>query len=222
MKWLLIAGVALAALTGAGIGAYVLYVEHEGADVRGSSTVEFLPTQAPKPPPPPARPQGIVWPTFGFDAERQRVSPPFSLVPPYRLVWTFHGRALLEFPPVVAYDRLYLTTFDGRFYALSSRTGKPVWHYFSHRCGWASPAVAQGLVYQTFIGHACAARRPGSDGSSPAAASTSGTGTAGSGHSMPAPARRAGPTARAARSRARPRSPAAPSSSARTTATSTP
>ena len=164
MKWLLIAGVALAALTGAGIGAYVLYVEHEGADVRGSSTVEFLPTQAPKPPPPPARPQGIVWPTFGFDAERQRVSPPFSLVPPYRLVWTFHGRALLEFPPVVAYDRLYLTTFDGRFYALSSRTGKPVWHYFSHRCGWASPAVAQGLVYQTFIGHACAARRPGSDG----------------------------------------------------------
>jgi len=160
----LIAAVALAVLAAAGIGAYVLYVKHEGEDVRGSSSVEFTIPPTPPPPPPPPKLQGIVWPTFGYDAQRHRVAPSFHLKPPYRLLWTFHGRALLEFPPAVAYSRLYLTTFDGRFYALRSKTGKPLWHYFSHRCGWASPAVSNGLVYQTFIGHACNAKRPGTDG----------------------------------------------------------
>ena len=53
--------------------------------------------------------------------ERHRVGPSFALKPPFRALWTFHGRALLEFPPAVAYGRLYLTTFDGRFYALDSK-----------------------------------------------------------------------------------------------------
>lgn len=151
-------------LTVAGIGAYVLYVKHQGEDVRGSPTIEFTAPPTPPPAPPRPKPQGIVWPTYGYGAQRLRVAPSFGLKPPYRLLWTFHGRALLEFPPAVAYGRLYLTTFDGRFFALDSKTGKPVWHYFSHRCGWASPAVSNGLVYQTFIGHACNAKRPGTDG----------------------------------------------------------
>jgi outer membrane protein assembly factor BamB len=66
-------------------------------------------------------------------------------------VWTFHGRALLEFPPAVAYGRLFLPTFDGRFYALDPSTGKPAWSFTSHRCSWASPAVGGGLVYATFL-----------------------------------------------------------------------
>jgi outer membrane protein assembly factor BamB len=81
-------------------------------------------------------------------------------------VWTWHGRSLLEFPPAIAYGRLYLTTFDGRFVELDRRTGRALWIYTSHRCGWASPAVAGRLVYVTFIGRAarCNARVPGTDG----------------------------------------------------------
>ena len=147
---MLIAAGVLVVLTVAGVGAYVLYVKHEGEDIRGSSTVEFTVPVTPPPPPPAPKPQGIVWPTYGYSPQRLRVAPAFDLKPPYRLLWTFHGRTLLEFPPAVAYDRVYLTTFDGRFYALNSKTGKPLWHYFSHRCGWASPAVADGVVYQTY------------------------------------------------------------------------
>jgi outer membrane protein assembly factor BamB len=160
-RWL-IGGAALLVLAGAGVAAYVLHVKHEGRNVRGSPKVEFLPREIPVVKRP--KPEGIVWPTYGYDAQRQRVAPPFHLRPPFRRLWTFHGQALLEFPPAVAYGRLYLPTFDGRFYALDAKTGKAVWRYTSHRCGWASPAVAARLVYQTFIGHACNDRVPGTDG----------------------------------------------------------
>ena len=39
--------------------------------------------------------------------------PAFRLRPPFRRAWTFHGRALLEFPPAVGYGRVYITNFAG-------------------------------------------------------------------------------------------------------------
>lgn len=95
----------------------------------------------------------VVWATYGFDNRRLRVGPASTLRPPFRPIWTFHGRTLLEFPPAVAYDRLYMPTFDGRFYALDPRTGATVWEFSSGRCSWASPAVSDGLVFETFLGH---------------------------------------------------------------------
>jgi len=129
---------------------YALHHLHPHAHtVRGSTTTEFTPT-LPKPPPPPP---GIAWPTYGYDAARLRAAP-MKLRPPLHRVWTFHGRALLEFPPAVAYGRLYLPTFDGRLYALDAATGDVVWRRKVDRCGWASPAVAAHVVYVTFIGSA--------------------------------------------------------------------
>src|SRR5207247_10263539 len=96
----------------------------------------------------------VYWPTYGFDDRRLRVGPAVRLRPPFRRIWTFHGRALLEFPPALAYGRVYLPTFDGRFYALDARTGKSVWQRSTGRCGCASPAIWRRTVYGTFIGHA--------------------------------------------------------------------
>jgi len=154
--------------------AFVLYRKHESRNIHGSSTVEFVPTAVPKPQKPPAK-AGIAWPTYGYDNERLRTFE--SSLRPSRLhrLWTWHGQALLEFPPAVAYDRLFLTTFDGRFYALHASTGKPVWEWRSGRCGWASPAVAGNTVYATFIGRKahCNASVPGTDGVLVAAAAES-------------------------------------------------
>jgi outer membrane protein assembly factor BamB len=162
------------ALGGAAVG-YVLYVRHEGRDVRGSAAVEFKPTATEAAPTAPAKPTrrsrsgptaaaGVGWRMYGFDAARLRNAAGVTLTPPYRRVWTWHGRALLEFPPAVANGRLYLTTFDGRFYALDARSGHTVWRYTSHRCGWASPAVTGILVIETFIGRTCKSSNPGTDG----------------------------------------------------------
>src|SRR5438132_200267 len=148
MRRILVAAVAVAVA----VGAVVVLVEHQrGRDVRGSTGVEFSPADAPH-----ARVRGhgvraVDWPTYGFDPRRVRVAPQTRLRPPFRRLWTFHGRALLEFPPAVAGGRVYVPTFDGRLVALDARSGRALWRYASGRCSWASPAVAGGLVYETFL-----------------------------------------------------------------------
>ena len=153
-KWIA-GGVALLLLAlGAG-GAYVLDKREESADVRGSSTEEFVVTEEEEPEPPPPPPakspnDEILWPLNGYDAERQRVGP-YALRPPYRRIWTFRARQLLEFPPAVAYGRLYFTNNSGVMFAVNAKTGKRAWKKAVGRCVAASPAVANHTVYQAFL-----------------------------------------------------------------------
>ena len=168
---------AAGALVAAAAGIYVLALDRAARDVRGSDTVEFVATDVPEPkvsrPAAPApRPTDrdaatiVAWPTYGYDTRRLRHASGLTLRPPFRRIWTFRGRALLEFPPAVAYGRLFLPTFDGRFYALDARTGKAVWGKRTNRCGWATPAVWKRLVFVTFIGRraTCGDSVPGTDG----------------------------------------------------------
>jgi outer membrane protein assembly factor BamB len=128
--------------------------------VRGSISTEYTPTVVAPQPPPPA---GEAWSTYGYDQERTRAAS-FGLRPPFRQLWTFHGRALLEFPPVVAYGLVYLPTFDGRLYALDAPSGRVVWHRRAERCGWSSPAVDDHVLYVTFIGSSeCSAHEQGGE-----------------------------------------------------------
>ena len=84
--------------------------------------------------------------------------------PPFRRLWTFHGRHLLEFPPVVGYGSVFEEVFDGRLYSLDPASGRVRWRYDSHRCGWSSPALADQLLFATFIGNAeCHATRGGGE-----------------------------------------------------------
>jgi eukaryotic-like serine/threonine-protein kinase len=112
------------------------------------------PTSAPLPPvpPPPKQSTSLPWPTYGADNARSRAVTAARLRPPFRRVWTFDGRALLEFPPVVGYGSLVEEGFDGRVHAIDPATGRERWRYYSHRCGWSSPALGDGLVVATFIG----------------------------------------------------------------------
>jgi outer membrane protein assembly factor BamB len=152
LKRVLTFGAALVLLLAGGLTLAYLHWRHHVPTMRGSPTVEYTPT----PVRPPRAAPGIAWPLYGYDQERTRFAPGIHLRPPFRRLWTFHGRALLEFPPVVGYGRVYITTFDGRLVAIRAATGKTVWRYSSGRCGWASPALADHLVFETFIGnHEC-------------------------------------------------------------------
>jgi outer membrane protein assembly factor BamB len=151
-KWIAAAVVLLLVLAGLGAG-YVLYKRDRAADVRGSSTEEFVTTEEEEPPPPPPPAQEeleVVWPMFGYDAERHRVGP-FELRPPYRRIWTFRARQLLEFPPAVAYGRLYFTNNSGVMFAVNAKTGKRAWKKPIGRCVASAPAVANHTVYQAFM-----------------------------------------------------------------------
>lgn len=146
-RWLLLAGVAVLFAGGAGT-AYVLVKLRAGKDVVGTSTVQFVTTQAPRPKPPPL--PGVAWPMWGFDAAHNRVSP-YAHRPPFRIAWTFRARALLEFPPAVAYGRLYVTNNSGVTFAVDVSTGKEAWRRSSGRCAASSPAVAGRVVFQSFL-----------------------------------------------------------------------
>ena len=155
MKKVLAGALALVVVAAGLAGAYVLRKREAAEDVRGSATVEFVetaePEEEPAPPPPgPGKALEVVWPTFGYDNERQRVAP-FDLRPPFRRIWTFGARNLLEFPPSIAYGRLYFTNNSGVLYAVNAKTGKRAWRYKSGRCVAATPAVANGTVYQAFL-----------------------------------------------------------------------
>jgi outer membrane protein assembly factor BamB len=152
------AGAFLLVAGGTALGLW-LWNRGETADIRGSSTVEFVVTDEPgstaataetgatAPPEPPE----IPWPTYRYDAERTGFASAIHIRPPYRQLWMVRGRNLIEFPPAVAYGRLYVGTNPGRFLAIETTTGRIVWETAFRRCIAASPAVADGVVYQPLM-----------------------------------------------------------------------
>ena len=158
MRRLLVALVVALVLAagGAGLG-YYLYLKHASRDIRGSSTVEFVTTQAVQPPPPEP---GVAWPMYGYDQERLRFFNGSSLAPPFRRIWTFHAGALVEFPPAVAYGRLFFSNNSGVLFAVGARNGKKAWQYESNRCVAASPAVDDHVVFETFMNRPPCNRSP--------------------------------------------------------------
>jgi outer membrane protein assembly factor BamB len=169
-RWIIAGAGAVAVvllLVGAGLG-YYFYEQHQARDIRGSSTIEFVPTETAPPPPPkpkprpkPGKPAALTrvdWPMYGYDEQRVRYLPS-RLRPPFRAQWTFRARHLLEFPPAVAYGRAYIANNPGVLTAVQAATGRASWRYASGRCTAASPAVADGIVYMAFLN----LRRKGKD-----------------------------------------------------------
>jgi outer membrane protein assembly factor BamB len=155
---LLAAGVVVVLAAGAAAGWY-LHVKHASRDIRGSSTVEFTPTETT--PPKPVEP-GIAWPVYGHDPEGLRFANGVSLAPPFRRAWTFHARTLVEFPPAIAYGRLFVSNNTGTVFAIGAGNGKKAWSYDSHRCVAASPAVDDHLVFESFLNPPPCNRTPSS------------------------------------------------------------
>ena len=134
-----------------GLAAYVLEKRYEARDIEGSSTEEFVTTETPTVEPTPEDRGRVVWPVFGYTNQRLKAPAGFRQEPPYRTIWAFRARALLEFPPVIAYKTAYIANNSGRLFALSVRTGKVRWSFQGRRCTASSPAVADEIVYQAFL-----------------------------------------------------------------------
>jgi len=165
MKTAVIVAVAALVLVGAGLVSYGLYRKHEGRDVRGSSTVEFVTTQAPKPKPEPVN--RFVWPMYRFDAWRQAapLGIPASIRPPFRPHWYFGARSLVEFPPTAANGRLFVANANGTIFALDTAKRGVVWRLRTGRCTAATPAVVGDTVFMSFLNRPpCNATRSGIGG----------------------------------------------------------
>jgi outer membrane protein assembly factor BamB len=149
-----------------GVAGGVWYYKHETRrrEKLGAATEEFDPNAAPGSRPPPSKqPQRhrkeLVyvepWPTYGYDDVRSHLAP-YAIRPPYRRVWTVRTGYYIEFPPAVAYGRVFLSQLHGRFFAIEARTGHVMWQKrFARYCSAASPTVGQGVVYETYLPRPC-------------------------------------------------------------------
>jgi outer membrane protein assembly factor BamB len=149
-RWLVAAVVVVLAL-GAALAVAILHkpgnVSHPNLEFT-SPTV----TQPPKPPPKAAVVPPFLWPRYGYDAARTRYFPNSrGLDPPFRRGWSYHGSSLLEFPPVIHGNSLFMLNDSGLALALDKRTGKVLWQRHLGTLAAASPAVGSGLVFLALL-----------------------------------------------------------------------
>jgi outer membrane protein assembly factor BamB len=100
-------------------------------------------------PEPPKRPKVHLtsWPIFGLDRGRTRYLPAKGLKPPFRKLWKYNERPLLEFPPVYARRRLWGLNNNGLAFSLDARTGKVLWERQIGELNASSPAYARGRLF---------------------------------------------------------------------------
>ena len=177
LRWPLLSVSVLALGFGTALGAWAWH-EQRPRDIRGSETKEFSETlrtvttpAKPKKGKTKAKAQtGRLfeeqWPTYGYDAQRTHLAPGWrNLRPPYHGLWKLKARADIEFPPSVAYGKVYVAQQKGRFFAVNARTGKVVWTRHFANCAAASPTIHDGIVYQAYMHELpCAKHQGGAQG----------------------------------------------------------
>lgn len=134
---LIVAGIL--AVLGAGILAYELL--KRPPDVHNPSAV-FVPQKPPKP-----KAKTVNWPIYGLNTARTRYLPAKGVKPPFRKLWRFTQRPLLEFPPIYVAGRLYLVNNNGTAYALDADTGRVIWKRSIGRLNASSPAYYRHRLY---------------------------------------------------------------------------
>ena len=64
---------------------------------------------------------------YGLNPARTRYLPAKGIKPPFRKLWRYTERPLLEFPPIYVGGKLYAVNNSGFAFALDADTGKVLW-----------------------------------------------------------------------------------------------
>ncbi len=150
----LIAAAVVLALAAAAV-AFVLL--HEPHNVSHPDLQFTAPTSTTAPAPAPRRQRAVdnfVWPWYGYDAARTRFfAGPSSLHPPLHVGWKFFDGALLEFPPVIYHDFMYVLDDDCAARKINVHNGHVAWFKKLGTLCAASPAVGaqSGVVLMSVL-----------------------------------------------------------------------
>ena len=95
---------------------------------------------------------GFRWAHYGYTKDRRRyLATDFSVRPPFKRRWNWDGDVLLEFPPILVGNRLFLVKNDGMVVALNRKTGKVAWKRDMGYLAASSPAYGDGRIYVTLL-----------------------------------------------------------------------
>jgi outer membrane protein assembly factor BamB len=133
-------------------GATAFVLLHKPGNVSHPNLQFTQPTTSTAPAPRP-RARHVVdnfqWPWYGFDGGRTRFfAAPAKLSPPLHVGWTFVDGALLEFPPVIYHQTMFVLDDSCSARAIDVRNGHVLWHQVIGTLCAASGAIAPsaGLV----------------------------------------------------------------------------
>jgi outer membrane protein assembly factor BamB len=95
--------------------------------------------------------QTVNWPLYGLNRARTRYLPAKGLEPPYRMLWHFDAKQLLEFSPIVVRSTVYVMSNDAKVFAINSETGNVKWNKRIGRLSASAPAFAHKRLYLTTL-----------------------------------------------------------------------
>ena len=84
---------------------------------------------------------------YGLNPARTRYLPAKGIKPPFRKLWRFTERPLLEFPPIYVGGKLYFVNNNGYAYALDADTGKVLWERRIGALNASSPTYYRHRLY---------------------------------------------------------------------------
>ena len=158
---------AAAVLLAIGVAVAVLLLTSSSSTHHHPHAVQVArPATTPPPPPPKPRavPTDLPWPLYGYNLARTRFFPHGQkLDPPLHVGWKFQGGALLEFPPAIYDNTLFLLDAHGWAKAINTANGHIVWQRRVGTVAAASPAldIRHKLAFFTLLSTSPGATQPG-------------------------------------------------------------
>lgn len=126
---------ALAALLVIGGAGAFFVLSHGPGNVSNPDVAFESETASPTPSPEPGKKKAakkakpFLWTTYGYSPDRKRsLDVPAGLVkPPFHQRWSYNGKNVLEFPPVMSAKSLFIVRYDGTVQCIYKDTGKIRW-----------------------------------------------------------------------------------------------
>jgi outer membrane protein assembly factor BamB len=87
------------------------------------------------------------WPLYGFNRERTRYLDAPDVKPPFHVKWTFKGRRLLEYSPILVGGALYSVNNNGLAFSVKKKTGKARWIREIATRNASAPAYSDRMIY---------------------------------------------------------------------------
>lgn len=139
--------VTLAALVILGAAGAIAYNELKRPEDVSNEDVPFKEPVARKKPPKKAKDNTVPWPTFRYDRQRTGYLPVKGIKPPFKRIWKYGDKPLLEFPPAVVDGAMYFVDNDGYAHALKTKNGRTIWTRKIANLNAATPTYADGNLY---------------------------------------------------------------------------
>lgn len=122
------------------------------ADVHNEKAIDNFKPEEPKEAP--VRKEGgtteparVNWPMYGLNPQRTRYLPARGIRPPFKRLWRYTERPLLEFPPIYVGGTIYAVNNSGFVFALNAKTGEKIWERRIGRLNASSPTYYKHRLY---------------------------------------------------------------------------